>query len=97
VSNSGPSHASIASAFAPVPHLSSAVLILSIHPFSIECSPHHTRFAPGYDPSMLEVIFGVLEALLLRERAGESSAQGVPLDDIIDELGFTHAELQHGR
>ncbi|GEM_PF-4376908 len=46
---------------------------------------------------MLEVIFGVLEALLLRERAGESSAQGVPLDDIIDELGFTHAELQHGR
>jgi len=36
-------------------------------------------------------------ALLLRERAGESSAQGVPLDDIIDELGFTHTELQHGR
>ncbi len=33
-------------------------------------------------------------ALLLRERGGESSAQGVPLDDVIRELGFTHAELQ---
>ena len=36
-------------------------------------------------------------ALLLRERAGESSAQGVPLDDVIRELGFTHAELQRRR
>jgi hypothetical protein len=34
-------------------------------------------------------------ALLLRERAGESSAEGVPIDDLIRELGFTHAELQH--
>jgi hypothetical protein len=36
-------------------------------------------------------------ALLLRERAGESSAEGVPIDDVIQELGFTHAELQRGR
>lgn len=36
-------------------------------------------------------------ALLLRERAGERSADGVPLDDIIRELGFTHEELQHPR
>lgn len=35
-------------------------------------------------------------ALLLRERAGESSAQGIPLEHIIGELGFTHAELQRG-
>lgn len=33
-------------------------------------------------------------ALLLRERAGESSAEGIPIDDVIRELGFTHAELQ---
>lgn len=33
-------------------------------------------------------------ALLLRERAGESSADGVPLDEVIEELGFTHQELQ---
>jgi hypothetical protein len=33
-------------------------------------------------------------ALLLRERAGESSAEGVPLDDVIHELGFTHGELR---
>jgi hypothetical protein len=33
-------------------------------------------------------------ALLLRERGGESSAEGVPIDDVIRELGFTHAELQ---
>lgn len=33
-------------------------------------------------------------ALLLRERAGESSDQGIPIDDVIRELGFTHAELQ---
>jgi hypothetical protein len=36
-------------------------------------------------------------ALLLRERAHESSAQGAPLDEVIRELGFTHAELQRGR
>jgi hypothetical protein len=36
-------------------------------------------------------------ALLLRERASESSTQGIPLDEVIHELGFTHAELQHGR
>jgi hypothetical protein len=35
-------------------------------------------------------------ALLLRERAGESSADGVPLDEVIEELGFTHQELQRG-
>ncbi len=33
-------------------------------------------------------------ALLLRERADESSAEGVPLNQVIDELGFTHQELQ---
>lgn len=33
-------------------------------------------------------------ALLLRERAGESSADGTPLDEVIEELGFTHQELQ---
>jgi hypothetical protein len=36
-------------------------------------------------------------ALLLRERAGESSKEGVPLDKVIGELGFTHAELQRER
>lgn len=36
-------------------------------------------------------------ALLLRERAGESSDQGVPVDEVIRELGFTHAELQRAR
>jgi hypothetical protein len=36
-------------------------------------------------------------ALLLRERAGESSVEGVPIHDVIQELGFTHAELQRGR
>lgn len=33
-------------------------------------------------------------ALLLRERAGESSAEAKPLDDVIRELGFTHEELR---
>ncbi len=33
-------------------------------------------------------------ALLLRERSGESSDQGIPLDEVIRELGFTYAELQ---
>lgn len=32
-------------------------------------------------------------ALLLRERAGESSGQGAPLDDVIRELGFTRHDL----
>lgn len=36
-------------------------------------------------------------ALLLRERAGESSAEGVPLDEVIEELGFTHQELAQNR
>ncbi len=36
-------------------------------------------------------------ALLLRERADESSDQGVPVDEVIRELGFTHAELQRAR
>jgi hypothetical protein len=33
-------------------------------------------------------------ALLLRERASDTSAHGAPLDDVIRELGFTHEELQ---
>ena len=33
-------------------------------------------------------------ALLLRERAGESSADGVPLDDVIAEFGFTREKLK---
>lgn len=33
-------------------------------------------------------------ALLLRERASESSAEGSPLDDVVKELGFTHEELR---
>jgi hypothetical protein len=36
-------------------------------------------------------------ALLLRERAGETGTEGVPLDEVIRELGFTHKELRRDR
>lgn len=36
-------------------------------------------------------------ALLLRERAGESTAEGAPLDVVIRELGFTRDELHERR
>jgi hypothetical protein len=33
-------------------------------------------------------------ALLLRERAGQSSAEGVPLQELVAELGFSDEELK---